>query len=495
MNLNRRQFLQGSAALSGAALLSGCALMPMRTSESGDTWHMGWKNVNSDALRETAMQVEGKIPKQLNGTMLRNGPALFERAGERYQHWFDGDGMLQKFQLQDGKVTHRGQFIHTEKYLKEQQAQRFLYSGAGSVFPDKTSPRNNDSVNAANTSVIHWNNETLALWEGGSAYAVNADDLSTLGIKTWQDDLQHMPFSAHPKVDKQGYLWNFGSVPYYGKTGGLIIYKLRPGGAPPEYHLLSMPFAGYVHDFAQTENHLVFYIPPYHYSHSHGDTFVSRYKWQPGMGGKLMLVDKNNLSKYQVYDAPAGFVFHFGQAWEQGKDVKLIAAWCKTPQVMAESMYQIMAGQDADYDKAFASVLTLSRITGNVTLERSGYELEFPGFDEHRSAARERVFGIGRRPGSKHHYTNATLSWHSDNGSADQYFFDEGIMAEEPLFIADKSRSQTGAGWLLQTALNYRTAQSQLYVFDALSIASGPVAVASMERTLPLGFHGTFISA
>jgi carotenoid cleavage dioxygenase-like enzyme len=42
--------------------------------------------------RSCAAQIEGKLPKGLRGTLLRNGPGLFEVGGKRVDQPFDGDG-------------------------------------------------------------------------------------------------------------------------------------------------------------------------------------------------------------------------------------------------------------------------------------------------------------------------------------------------------------------------------------------------------------------
>jgi all-trans-8'-apo-beta-carotenal 15,15'-oxygenase len=39
-------------------------------------------------------QVEGTIPAELRGTLLRNGPGLFEIGDKRIAQPFDGDGMV-----------------------------------------------------------------------------------------------------------------------------------------------------------------------------------------------------------------------------------------------------------------------------------------------------------------------------------------------------------------------------------------------------------------
>jgi len=41
--------------------------------------------------------IEGSIPKELQGTLLRNGPAMYEIGGKKIPQPFDGDGMLATF--------------------------------------------------------------------------------------------------------------------------------------------------------------------------------------------------------------------------------------------------------------------------------------------------------------------------------------------------------------------------------------------------------------
>lgn len=60
--------------------------------------------------------VEGEIPEALRGgTLYRNGPARFERGGERYAHMLDGDGYVCRFEFSgDGEsVGFRSRFVKT----------------------------------------------------------------------------------------------------------------------------------------------------------------------------------------------------------------------------------------------------------------------------------------------------------------------------------------------------------------------------------------------
>ena len=67
------------------------------------------------------LPVEGKIPQDLSGVYLRNGPnPRFEPKGSH--HYFDGDGMIHSACFSNGKVVYRNRWIRTEGWLKNDAA-------------------------------------------------------------------------------------------------------------------------------------------------------------------------------------------------------------------------------------------------------------------------------------------------------------------------------------------------------------------------------------
>ena len=57
-------------------------------------------------------EVEGEIPKEMVGTLLRNGPAMYERDGF-VKSYLDGDGMVTSIAIKDGKAYFRNKFVRT----------------------------------------------------------------------------------------------------------------------------------------------------------------------------------------------------------------------------------------------------------------------------------------------------------------------------------------------------------------------------------------------
>ena len=136
--------------------------------------------------------------------------------------------MIQAFRFSDDGISHSGRFVRTAKYAAETEAGRFLYAAFGTQLEGARPISGPDSLNVANTSVLPFAGELLALWEGGSAYRLDAETLATLGPKAWRRDLTGMPFSAHPRVEADGTLWNFGVV--NGRGGGVMPLSCVPVG-------------------------------------------------------------------------------------------------------------------------------------------------------------------------------------------------------------------------------------------------------------------------
>ena len=105
--------------------------------------------------------IQGTLPKELNGTLLRNAPGLFEYGQTTLDHPFDGDGLLFKFVFSEGRVHVVNRFVRTKEFLDEQAAGQFIYRSAFSAglkegewfvpLSEATKVKN-----PANTNVIYW---------------------------------------------------------------------------------------------------------------------------------------------------------------------------------------------------------------------------------------------------------------------------------------------------------------------------------------------------
>ncbi len=116
---------------------------------------------------------------------------------------------------------------------------------------------------SANTNVIYFNGSLLALKEDAPPYALDPETLETHGLYTFDGQLPSLTFTAHPKADPNtGELTCFGYEAKGDGTPDICYYRIAPDGRFQEVVWLEAPVVAMIHDFAVTENWVVFPIIP-----------------------------------------------------------------------------------------------------------------------------------------------------------------------------------------------------------------------------------------
>jgi len=82
-------------------------------------------------------EVKGNLPSWLTGTMIRNGPGRFECGDSSFNHWFDGQGLLHRFHIENGHVTYNNKFVRSESYADTRERKNSIHLEFGSfIAPD-----------------------------------------------------------------------------------------------------------------------------------------------------------------------------------------------------------------------------------------------------------------------------------------------------------------------------------------------------------------------
>lgn len=191
------------------------------------SYQKGYLSVSSDKETEGWCEVEGKIPDEITGTLLRNGPALFERKGFK-KVFLDGDGMVSSIAIKDGKAYFRNKFVRTNSFVKEEEAGRFLDlsifsavdprpSATGKplwkhrliddIFNGPPAPKNNGAFNA-----WYWGGSLVAV-DFGRPFGLDKQTLDTVGDV---DTFSSMRYTAHSRIleEKDGSLRLCAFLPY-----------------------------------------------------------------------------------------------------------------------------------------------------------------------------------------------------------------------------------------------------------------------------------------
>jgi all-trans-8'-apo-beta-carotenal 15,15'-oxygenase len=468
---SRRAF--GGLVLGGAVALSAPA---WATAASG--WQMGFQTPPAELDGEVRL-VSGRLPRDLEGVFYRIGPAQFERAGERLGHWFDGDGMIQRFAIADGRVRHRGRFVQTDKRRAEQAAGRFLYSGFGFAPREATSFTRPDEINAANTNLLPIGDEVWALWEGGSPYRVGAEGLETRGRTMFDGQFDGAPFSAHPKVDANGESWNFGAL---GRR--CVLWHLAANGVLIKAKAIELPEPSMMHSFAMTARHIVLLLPPMLAGQGPANTLVDRFSWRPDVPLIALVFDKDTFSLVRRHELPARFLFHVGNAWEDEAGAIRLDAFLDD-----DATFAVQTSRDLAQARAMAAPTSRLHF---ITLHADGRS-ELAAFDGVGEFPRANPRHTGQRHRFTYGVTNGGVGrWDLESGQREVFDYGPNTWSEESVFVPRRGGGEAN-GWLLTTMLDYGAGRTDLCVFDARRVSDGPVARLACPYTLPLGFHGVFV--
>lgn len=495
--MQRREFLgAGLATLLGNAAQEALAQgLPTDFDASAAPELRPFAGLSGEVPQAGALRIEGRIPAGLRGVYYRNGPGLMARSGERYRHWFDGDGLVQAWRFEDGRVSHSARFVQTTKFKAEAREQRFLVPALGTAISPRMPIHGPDSMNVANTSVLRQAGRLYALWEGGSAYELDPASLETRGPRAWSPELAGLPFSAHPKQEADGTSWNFGTA-----NGRMVIYQLSPTGALIKSAVFAMPASAMVHDFAVSQRYLVFLLPPVQLDLQalrSGGSLLDAMRWQGDQPTRVLIIDKADLSQRRVLEMPAAFVFHFGNAWDADGQIHLdYVQGAPLPEINAD-MEQQMRGRRPPPRH---STPRFMRITlaggGRIELQSRDEAVEFPVVDPRVVAQRYRkiwyptAVDLATRWGF-----NGLMGLDLDSGRRERFVFDAETVIEEHVLVPKPGSANEGEGWLLGMGYDTRRQQSFASIFDAQALTAGPLARVWLPHWLPYGFHGRFYAS
>lgn len=522
-NMQRRQLLKslaGVAGMSASSLVLGSPFAALAHASAGidasrktdllvkakqafnsaiktNPTLLGLQNTDGN-FPPQALTIEGKLPKDIQGVLYRNGPAKFERGEQRYLHQFEGDGMVNSFTFAENKITHQGKFVQTTKFIAEQQKNQFLYSGPLSQLENSRNVSHADTVNTANINVIPVNDEVWALWESGSATALDAKTLATkrrvnLGDNSqYGDKLKGLAFSAHPKVEPNGDIWNFG----LSLSGHVALYQLSAKGIVKNVGMINAHYRGrMLHDFLITHKHILLILPSLS-TKAIGDPsatgLFNSIQYDNNLPMQVLVIGKQSLTLKRQFELDAGFAFHFGNAWEENDGTIHFDASINTNFDVIDELSELMSGKLRSLDNSPNTALFTLHANGTTSKSIIEGDSEFPRVYDHVVGQRNKnLYSLSHT--QSNYWRDTVCCLNVDNGEKDNFVYGEDFIAEEHIIVS--SKAEEGSGYLVGMALHIPSKRSCLNIFNASQLSAGPVCRAWLPYHLPLGLHGSFKAA
>lgn len=449
--------------------------------------------------------VEGRIPRNLRGTLFRNTGALFERGGHRKRSMLDGDGMVQSFRFIDESIRFRNRFVRTDRFREESRAGTLLYptfstQAPGGVLANLWAGARMRSQ--AQISVVVRNGRLFTFEESSLPYELDSVTLETKGVSSLGLPEEMTLYNAHSKIDPKSGEWILFGL-HYGRKVTLHITIFQRDGRLRSHRTMPLPRYVHVHDFFATEGHLVFSLHPLEirvFDFLFGlSSLADSLRWKPEEGNLLMVVPRENGGRPLFIETSSCFMWHSVNAYEDSGAIIADFVGYPTPDHFIGPDPPIFAAMEGRRGR-FSSFGEFRRYRIDLptktaiqeTLHKGSFE--WPMVNPFHQCHPYRFSYLARTQGDDFFWSGITR-FDLMTGKVDNYFFEEGMYCGEPVFAPNpgfpySSLSKDEPGWLLTEVYNGRTKRSFLAVLRADRVQDGPIALIHLRHHMPFSMHG-----
>lgn len=431
------------------------------------------------------LEVEGRLPAGLEGTLFRAGPGLLERFGQKVAHPFDADGVVTAVRLGGGVATGASRCVESDEFREEDRRGRFLYGTSAPWWRRVLNTAQGRSKSTGNTNLVSWQGRLLALMEASLPIELDANTLDTRAATNL--GVIRGAFSAHPhRVHALATTFNFGM-----RGRNLDLFALPDRGSARQIGTVVLDRPGMVHDFVATDRHLVFVMGPaklvtWRAVMSLG-SLSDYFEWRPDEGTRIVVVPLANPEKQVSFRVGSFWVWHFVNAFEDGD--RIMVDLCRHED-FAVFGAPSSAGPEHGHPKLHRYALDPVKQTFEGTCLWDA-PTEFPSVHPRVVGARQRFSWLQTFPHEVH--AGGVARFDHERGDAQAWRAPDGHLAVEPLFVP-KAGSE-GEGWVLQLVQDPTAQRSYLAVLDAEHLADGPVARVWFRQRIPMTFHGIFVAS
>jgi carotenoid cleavage dioxygenase-like enzyme len=451
---------------------------------------------------------QGEIPASLRGTYYRAGadpawPPIVPR-----DFYFNADGMVAMFRFGGGYCDFRSRYVRTPRFAAEREARRSLFGAYRNPFTDDPSVAGL-SRGLANTNVYWHGGRLLASKEDSPPVEIDPDTLDTIGEFTWDGDLSSQTATAHPKIDpRTGELVFFGYMAKGEASRDIAYYEADATGRIVHEAWFEAPYSSMVHDWAVTENFVVFPIIPLTASLDRLKAGGPLYVWDGSEDVYLGVVPRRG-STVRWYRGTNRFASHIMNAHDDGRHIHI-----DTPvgEKSAFPWFPDISGAPFEPEKASAQLARWTIDTSaspDLGDDTSAFEQrwltscsgEFPRTDD-RWATRGYRFGVINLtgvPGEKPDDGLPGFRWLGQidpvSGAMKTRFAGRNATVQEAIFAppADVDTG-CGEGYVMQLVDRHETGTTDLLILDAQRIEQPPVATLRIPIRMPGGLHGNWVT-
>lgn len=435
------------------------------------------------------LPVRGELPSGLAGRFFRQGPNPLSpggSAGTPYS-WFAGDGMVHVVELGDRRCrSYRSRMLRTSS----------VSAALGESPVPGPAPL---LVDLSNTAVVAHAGLLLSATETSLPYAIDLDG-TTVRREDLGGGLTH-GLSAHPKLDPR--TGELHQISYSVVAPYLVWQVIDAAGKVVSSVPIDVPASTMVHTMSLTERHVVVYDLPVELDTAMiAEGWGLPYRWKSDRPARVGVITRDGSAPIRWLEIDPCFVFHDAGARDVAGGIELHA-------VTYDRVFDVERSTPFEAPsrlERWRVDLSAGRVVRDVVDDRMQ---EFPRTNPSADLVGARYLYTtgswtssgavpGSRPGSMPPYAdlgNELIKHDLVSGRREAVSFGASRSTAEAVFVADPDRPDEDGGWLLSFVYDAETDTSVLAVVDAQDVSAGPVATVDLGVRVPMGFHGTWVSA
>lgn len=457
-----------------------------------------------------AAKVVGEIPKELKGTLYRTGSNVEYMLDDPNRfHWFDGDGMVHAFHLENGQASYRNRWVETEGLKVERAAGKQLYNGifGRSEKPQGPLPEGAPAIKTvAGINVIRLGQRLLTMHEAEKYYwELDPITLETLGTFNFDGEVTGM-LTAHPHFDPFSNEWIFYSLD--NEENFVLCFSTDINGKVKSKHKVPLNFTPWNHDVIFSQDYVIFFfgmISWRPYAEDRVPMGKSSWFYDPkhGKDAKILFVNRKTgeATWLQPENSPY-MIGHFLNAYQEGENTIIDASATPVSGALEtfnpEDYYPFpLVPGPAAFENPELWRFTINLAKGTVKHQRIGeFNAEFVRPNETIMGTKHRYGYMAgtHAPGPDTRGFNCLIKHDYTNGQTQfQHLADYDLTPGEPIFIPHPQATAEDHGWVLTVWYDPKRNASDLVIQDAQRFEAEPVAIVRLDHRVPIGFHGNWI--
>ncbi|MFJ2095533.1 carotenoid oxygenase family protein [Streptomyces sp. NPDC087901] len=428
-----------------------------------------------DETSATDLTVEGLLPPELTGRLIRNSHN--PKAGVTPSHWFKGSGMVHGIRLRDGRAEwYRNRWVRTPAlegapYMTERG-------------PDLT-------ASSAGTHVIEHAGKLLALCESNFPFELTPD-LDTVGAYDFTGKLRTV-MTAHPKTDPAtGELHFFGSSPF----PPFLTYHVANPKGEIEYSV-DIPDAtpSLKHDFAITRNHVVFVEGNVTFDPSEHSGIP--YAWSDEQLSRIGIMPRGRHGAAHIrwYSIEPGNMLHATNAYEDAQGRIVLEGPTVDREGFRLSWNWWTGAPDRGTEpntRSYTRRWIVDTATGQVDEQIiDDLAVEFPTLNDDFLGAENRYSYAVSFPDQKGFGGYGIVKYDRTTGARRIHQVGDARLPSEAVFVPAAGATNEDDGYLLTVISDLKQDASKLLVLDASGLEQ--LAAVHLPRRVTGGIHGSWI--